>query len=55
MCSSDLLMQDGTVTRNPSSMALVDKVSPVVYTHVTDSRRSTLRDSVWASVQPRTF
>ena len=49
------VMQDGTVTRNPSSMALVDKVSPVVYTRVTDSRRSTLRDSVWACVQPRTF
>ena len=48
-------MQDGTWTRNPGNMALVDKVSPVVYTRVTDPRRPTLRDSVWASVQPRTF
>lgn len=48
-------MQDGTWTRNPSNMALVDKVSPVVFTSVPDPRRPTLRDSVWAAVQPRTF
>jgi type II secretory pathway pseudopilin PulG len=48
-------MQDGTKTRNPANMDDVDKVSPVVYTRVTDPRRATLRDSVWAAVQPRTF
>ncbi len=48
-------MQDGTVTRNPANMDDVDKVAPVVYTSVTDPRRPTLRDSVWAAVQPRTF
>ncbi len=48
-------MQDGTVTRNPPNMDLVDKVAPYVYTKVTDPRRGTLRDSVWAAVQPRTF
>lgn len=48
-------MQDGTITRNPSNMDEVDKVAPVIYTRVTDPRRATLRDSVWAAVQPRTF
>jgi len=48
-------MQDGTWTRNPTNMSSVDKVSPVVFTKVTDPRRATLRDSVWAAVQPRTF
>ena len=48
-------MQDGTVTRNPANMDDVDKVAPVVYTRVNDPRRPTLRDSVWAAVQPRTF
>ena len=48
-------LQDGTWTRNPPNMSSVDKVSPVVFTKVTDSRRATLRDSVWAAVQPRTF
>ena len=48
-------MQDGTWTRKPSNMASVDKVSPVVYTRVNDPRQPTLRDSVWAAVQPRTF
>ncbi len=48
-------MQDGTWTRKPSSMDFVDKVAPVVFTRVNDPRRATLRDSVWAAVQPRTF
>lgn len=48
-------MQDGTWTRNPPDMASVDKVSPVVFTKVDDPRLPSLRDSVWAAVQPRTF
>jgi type IV pilus assembly protein PilW len=48
-------MQDGTWTRNPSNMSSVDKVSPVVFTKVDDPRLPTLRDSVWAAVEPRTF
>ena len=48
-------LQDGTWTRNPPSLSVVDKVSPVVLTRVTDPRLPILRDSVWAAVQPRTF
>jgi type II secretory pathway pseudopilin PulG len=48
-------LQDGTWTRNPPNMSSVDKVSPVVFTKVTDPRLPTLRDSVWAAVEPRTF
>ena len=48
-------MQDGTRTRNPGLLTFVNKVTPVVYTKVTDPRLPTLRDSVWASIRPRTF
>ena len=48
-------LQDGTLTRNPPDLSAVDKVIPVVLTRVTDPRRPTLTDSVWTSVQPRTF
>ena len=48
-------MQDGTRTRNPADLTLVDKIIPVVLTRVTDPRQPTLRDSVWAAVRPRTF
>lgn len=47
-------MQDGTITRNPLNMDMIDKIVPVVLTRST-SRHGTLRDSVWASVRPRTF
>jgi prepilin-type N-terminal cleavage/methylation domain-containing protein len=48
-------MQDGTWTRNPSDLNMVDKIIPVVFTRVTDAKLGTLRDSVWASIRPRTF
>jgi prepilin-type N-terminal cleavage/methylation domain-containing protein len=48
-------MQDGTLTRNPNNLNFVDQIIPVVLTRVTDPRRATLRDSVWASIRPRTF
>ncbi len=48
-------LQDGTWTRKPSDLNTVDKVIPVVLTRVTDPRLAALRDSVWASVRPRTF
>ena len=48
-------LQDGTWTRNPLNMSAVDKVAPVVFTRVSDPRLGTMRDSVWAAVQPRTF
>ena len=48
-------LQDGSWTRNPPNLSVVDKVSPVVLTRTTDSHAAVLRDSVWAAVQPRTF
>lgn len=48
-------LQGGTWTRNPLNLSSVDKVSPAVLTRVTDAHASTLRDSVWDAVQPRTF
>jgi hypothetical protein len=48
-------LQDGTQTRNPLDLSMVDKIVPVVLTRVTNRRSGTLRDSVWASVRPRTF
>jgi hypothetical protein len=47
-------MQDGSRTRNPGTMDMVDKIVPVVLTRTTNRGR-TLRDSVWAAVRPRTF
>lgn len=48
-------MQDGSWTRNPADLSMVDKIMPVVFTKLTDARYGTLRDSVWATVRPRTF
>lgn len=48
-------LQDGTWTRNPVDLNMIDKIIPVVLTRVTDARYGTLRDSVWASIRPRTF
>jgi type II secretory pathway pseudopilin PulG len=47
-------MQDGSVTRNPLNLDMVDKIMPVVITR-TKHRGRTLQDSVWAAVRPRTF
>ena len=49
------LMQNGTWTRAPKNLMAVEKVLPVVATRISDPRRPTLVDSVWASVQPRSF
>ena len=48
-------LQDGSWTRNPATMRMVDKIIPVVLTKVTDPRQPTLVDSVWAAIHPRTF
>lgn len=48
-------LQDGTWTRDPVDLNMVDKIIPVVFTRVDDARYGTLRDSVWASIRPRTF
>lgn len=48
-------LQDGTWTRNPTNLSMVDKVIPVVLTRVPDGRLATLQDSVWAVIRPRTF
>ena len=49
------LMQDGTVTRSPSSWTMVDKVRPVVKVSYTDANHQTVTDSVWAIAKPRTY
>lgn len=47
-------MQDGTETRNPINLDMIDKVVPCVFTRRA-SQGQTIRDSVWAAVRPRTF
>lgn len=49
------LLQDGTWTREPVDLSLVDKVIPVVLTRVRDPRLPSVVDSVWAMVRPRTY
>jgi prepilin-type N-terminal cleavage/methylation domain-containing protein len=48
-------MQDGTTTRSPSDLHMVDEIVPVVWTRQAVHGRATLVDSVWAVVRPRTF
>ena len=48
-------LQDGTWTRKPQDMMLVEKVFPVVLTALRDPRRPAFIDSVWAVAQPRVF
>ena len=48
-------LQDGSWTRNPTDLSLIDEVVPSVLTRVTATRMPTLTDSVWAAVRPRTF
>ena len=48
-------MQDGTTTRSPSDIHMVDEIVPVVWTRQAVHGRATLVDSVWAVVRPRTF
>ena len=49
-------MQDGSVTRNPAGLALIDRVIPVITMRVPAmNNQPALTDSVWATVIPRTF
>jgi len=48
-------MQDGTTTRSPSDLDMVDEVVPVLWTRQTIPGRAAQVDSVWAAVRPRTF
>ena len=45
------LLQDGTVTREPDTLAVIDRVIPTIVTHVTDGAQ----DSVVAEIRPRAF
>ena len=49
------LMQDGSVTRTPSALSMVDEVVPVIWTRQSVPGRPAQIDSVWAEVRPRTF
>jgi len=48
-------MQDGTQTRAPSDIAMVDEVVPMIWTTQATPGHATATDSVWAVVRPRTF
>ena len=48
-------LQDGSLTRDPSDLSLIDKVRPVIETRVSDPRQPAQVDSAWAMVRPRTF
>jgi hypothetical protein len=48
-------MQDGSTTRSPSDLDMVDEIVPVIWTRQTIPGRAARTDSVWAVVRPRTF
>ena len=48
-------MQDGTTTRSPADIHMVDEIVPVIWTRQAVRGQATLVDSVWAVVRPRTF
>jgi hypothetical protein len=49
------LLQDDTVTRDPANLSIIDRIRPVVETRVATRDSSTVTDSVWTQVRPRTF
>lgn len=49
------LLQDGTWTRNPADLSMVDKIVPVVETRPARAGQVVIADSVWAAIRPRTF
>jgi len=48
-------MQDGTWTRNPSSISFIDRIRPTVVMQVDQAPRAACVDSCWAEIRPRTF
>jgi prepilin-type N-terminal cleavage/methylation domain-containing protein len=48
-------MQDGTTTRSPANLDMVDEIVPIIWTSQTVPGKAALSDSVWAAVRPRTF
>ena len=48
-------MQDGSTTRSPADLDMVDEIVPVLWTRLVVRGRATRVDSVWAAVRPRTF
>jgi prepilin-type N-terminal cleavage/methylation domain-containing protein len=48
-------MQDGTTTRSPSDLDMVDEIVPIIWTSQRIPGRTAISDSVWAAVRPRTF
>jgi prepilin-type N-terminal cleavage/methylation domain-containing protein len=48
-------MQDGSTTRSPSDLHMVDEIVPIVWTRQAVRGQATRVDSVWAVVRPRTF
>ena len=48
-------MQDGSTTRSPTDLHMVDEIVPTLWTRLAERGRPTQVDSVWAAVRPRTF
>ena len=48
-------MQDGSWTRNPSSVASIDRIRPVVVMRIAKPGQPAWVDSCWAEIRPRTF
>jgi type II secretory pathway pseudopilin PulG len=48
-------MQDGTWTRSPASVAMIDRIRPSVVMSVNQAPRPSWIDSCWAEIRPRTF
>jgi type II secretory pathway pseudopilin PulG len=48
-------MQDGSWTRNPSSVAFIDRIRPALVMRIDSPTHVAWVDSCWAEIRPRTF
>jgi hypothetical protein len=48
-------MADGTSTRNPINLPMIDQVVPMVRTLTLQPGSAPVQDSIWAAIRPRTF
>lgn len=48
-------MQDGSWTRNPSSIASIDRIRPAIVMRIDSPGKPSFVDSCWAEIRPRTF
>ena len=48
-------MHDGSWTRNPSSVAFIDRIRPSLVMRIEKPKQPAWVDSCWAEIRPRTF